>query len=256
MLLVLSPRSALPVCVSATSQLHHICHRAAVPLSPLPPCLRLSLPTLILSPSSLCSCGKTTLMRAIANGQLEGFPTPAELKRFYVESSIPAHLEAATCVEYVLLDPLVRESFGLPAMPSAAPTAAAGGAGAPAAAAVGGAGAAPEEAASPAPALAHVEEVFVKPATTPESETEVVRRLTELGFSEAMIGGSVGGLSGGWRLKLALARAMMSGSALFLLDEPTNHLDVKNVAWLTDYLENVVEKAGISLMVVSHDSKL
>lgn len=196
-------------------------------------------------------------MRAIANGQLEGFPTPAELKRFYVESSIPSHLEAATCVEYVLLDPLVRESFGLPAMASAAPTAADGGAGeaAPEAAAVGGAGAAPSASTS-VPLKAHVEEVFVKPVTTAESEAEVVRRLGELGFSASMISGSVGGLSGGWRLKLALARAMMSGSALFLLDEPTNHLDIKNVAWLTDYLETVVRTSGISLMVVSHDSKL
>ena len=47
---------------------------------------------------------------------------------------------------------------------------------------------------------------------------------------------SIGDLSGGWQVKLALARAMLFKADILLLDEPTNHLDVVNVAWLENYL--------------------
>ena len=44
------------------------------------------------------------------------------------------------------------------------------------------------------------------------------------------------GLSGGWKMKLALCRAILRNADILLLDEPTNHLDVKNVAWLENFL--------------------
>ena len=47
---------------------------------------------------------------------------------------------------------------------------------------------------------------------------------------------AVASLSGGWKMKLALARAMLMKADILLLDEPTNHLDVTNVAWLENYL--------------------
>jgi len=60
-------------------------------------------------------------------------------------------------------------------------------------------------------------------------------------------------LSGGWRMKLALARAMLQKADILLLDEPTNHLDVMNVKWTLDYLKSLV---NVTCIIVSHDSKL
>lgn len=57
-------------------------------------------------------------------------------------------------------------------------------------------------------------------------------------------------ISGGWKMKLALARAMLLKADILLLDEPTNHLDTTNVAWLEDYL---VTQPTITCMTVSHD---
>jgi len=53
-------------------------------------------------------------------------------------------------------------------------------------------------------------------------------------------------LSGGWHMRLSLARAMMSKAELLLLDEPTNHLDVEGVAWLTAYLQG---KDDVTVMI-------
>jgi len=60
-------------------------------------------------------------------------------------------------------------------------------------------------------------------------------------------------LSGGWRMKLALARAMLQKADILLLDEPTNHLDVMNVKWTLDYLKSL---KNVTCIIVSHDSKL
>jgi elongation factor 3 len=57
-------------------------------------------------------------------------------------------------------------------------------------------------------------------------------------------------ISGGWKMKLALARAMLLRADILLLDEPTNHLDTTNVAWLENYL---VTQPNITCMTVSHD---
>jgi energy-coupling factor transporter ATP-binding protein EcfA2 len=58
-------------------------------------------------------------------------------------------------------------------------------------------------------------------------------------------------LSGGWKMKLALARAMLMKADILLLDEPTNHLDVTNVAWLENYLTGL---KNVTSIIVSHDS--
>ena len=76
-------------------------------------------------------------------------------------------------------------------------------------------------------------------------------RLTGVGFSDELQNRSVGALSGGWKMKLALSRAILMQADIFLLDEPTNHLDVANVQWLMDYLCSMT---SISSMIVSHDS--
>lgn len=83
------------------------------------------------------------------------------------------------------------------------------------------------------------------------AHTQVSEVLGSVGFTEAMQQSPVSSLSGGWKMKLALARAMLMKADIMLLDEPTNHLDVKNVAWLEDYLTHLPD---VTSMVVSHDS--
>ena len=62
-----------------------------------------------------------------------------------------------------------------------------------------------------------------------------------------------GRLSGGWRIKLALVRAMIMKADILLLDEPTNHLDPGNVKWVVDYLTSL---ANVTSIIVSHDIKV
>ena len=70
-----------------------------------------------------------------------------------------------------------------------------------------------------------------------------------LGFSNADLGRPVSDFSGGWRVRLNLARALMCRSDLLLLDEPTNHLDLDAVIWLEGWLK---EYRG-TLVLISHD---
>src|SRR5690242_19593110 len=70
-----------------------------------------------------------------------------------------------------------------------------------------------------------------------------------LGFSREQTGGPVASFSGGWRMRLNLAQALMCPSDLLLLDEPTNHLDLDAIIWLEDWLKRYPG----TLIVVSHD---
>ena len=70
-----------------------------------------------------------------------------------------------------------------------------------------------------------------------------------LGFKEAQTGLPVTDFSGGWRNRLALARALMRPADLLLLDEPTNHLDLDSVIWLEAWLKRV----QATILIISHD---
>jgi elongation factor 3 len=136
--------------------------------------------------------GKSTLMKAIANGQLDGFPSPDVLKTVYVEHDIDGCEAEQSVVDFVTSD-----------------------------------------------------------AKIVVDKEEIVATLSSVGFTEYMQNSSVHSLSGGWKMKLALARAMLMHADIFLLDEPTNHLDVVNVKWLENYLNGLT---NVTCMLVSHDS--
>ena len=73
--------------------------------------------------------------------------------------------------------------------------------------------------------------------------------LNGLGFSRDQMNRPVASFSGGWRMRLNLAQALMCPSDLLLLDEPTNHLDLDAILWLEDWLKRY---AG-TLIIISHD---
>merc|ERR1712232_240283 len=145
-------------------------------------------------------CGKTTLMRAIANNQVEGFPDVTQVRTVFVEADIQGEQSHLSCVEYVAADEKLQ-AMGV----------------------------------------------------TNDKIREV---LGTVGFTEdgkAKPDHAVSTLSGGWRMKLALARAMLQKADILLLDEPTNHLDVINVAWVKTYLNSL---SDVTSIIVSHDSGL
>ena len=149
-------------------------------------------------------CGKTTLMRAIADGSVDGFPDPQEVRTVFVEADIQGELSHLNCVDYVLEYPKIKDL-----------------------------------------------------GATEEMVRDVLK---QVGFSEGKAAGEGGdcddpisSLSGGWRMKLALARAMLQKADILLMDEPTNHLDVKNVKWVMGYINSLKDT---TVIMVSHDSGL
>jgi ATP-binding cassette subfamily F protein 3 len=81
------------------------------------------------------------------------------------------------------------------------------------------------------------------------AETRAARLLHGLGFEASVIRNPVNEFSGGWRMRLNLAQALMCRSDILLLDEPTNHLDLPTIVWLERWLKSYT---GI-LMLISHD---
>jgi ATPase subunit of ABC transporter with duplicated ATPase domains len=73
--------------------------------------------------------------------------------------------------------------------------------------------------------------------------------LAGLGFSEEMMDGDVGALSGGWKMRVALARILLMRPDVMLLDEPSNHLDLESLIWLEQFLRGYEG----ALLMTSHD---
>jgi ATP-binding cassette subfamily F protein 3 len=82
-----------------------------------------------------------------------------------------------------------------------------------------------------------------------QAESRAARLLAGLGFADAEIRRPMNSFSGGWIMRLNLARALMCRSDLLLLDEPTNHLDLDAVIWLEQWLK----RYRGSLLLISHD---
>ena len=134
-------------------------------------------------------------MRSIAEGKLEGFPSPDEVRTCYVEHNQGENADISI-LEYCMRDPKLAA----------------------------------------------------------EGKKRISEVLEEVGFTagpEGRQSDRVGALSGGWKMKLSLAKAMILRADVLLLDEPTNHLDVANIKWLEEYLKAHTE---ITSLIVSHDS--
>ena len=82
-----------------------------------------------------------------------------------------------------------------------------------------------------------------------QTESRAARLLHGLGFADADIHKPVQDFSGGWRMRLNLAQALLCRSDLLLLDEPTNHLDMETVLWLEQWLQ----RYSGTLLLISHD---
>ena len=80
-----------------------------------------------------------------------------------------------------------------------------------------------------------------------ESRTREI--LHGLGFDDERIDGDVGALSGGWKMRVAMARVLLGEPDVLLMDEPTNHLDIESIIWLEAFLKS---RAG-ALLMTSHD---
>jgi elongation factor 3 len=138
-------------------------------------------------------CGKSTLLRAIANEQVEGFPPSTELKTVFVEADILSELSHLSCIEYIFADERIRK-YNIP-------------------------------------------------------REDVKKVMTDIGFTEKMCDDTVSTLSGGWRMKLALCRAMLQKADILLLDEPTNHLDIESIQGL---INGINEFQG-GIIMITHD---
>ncbi|XP_018329476.1 ATP-binding cassette sub-family F member 3 isoform X2 [Agrilus planipennis] len=169
--------------------------------------------------------GKTTLLRMISGGQLH---IPSHISILYVEQEVAG--DNTPALESVLECDNVRESL-LKREKEISATINAG---------------------SNDPHLSNeLSEIYVQlqniEADKAPSRASVI--LSGLGFTPTMQSQPTKNFSGGWRMRLALARALFSRPDLLLLDEPTNMLDIKAIIWLENYLQNWPN----TLLVVSHD---
>src|SRR5215203_990867 len=80
-------------------------------------------------------------------------------------------------------------------------------------------------------------------------ESQAREVLHGLGFDDERIDGDVGALSGGWKMRVAMARVLLGKPDVLLMDEPTNHLDIESIIWLESFLTSLPG----ALLMTSHD---
>lgn len=97
-------------------------------------------------------------------------------------------------------------------------------------------------------------QVQVEPSKLADIESRANRILSGLGFSEAYKSKPVSELSGGWKMRTALAIALLQETDILILDEPTNFLDLLGIIWLQRYLQSFEDSPDApTLILVSHD---
>ena len=82
-------------------------------------------------------------------------------------------------------------------------------------------------------------------------EEDVEKALLGLGFSREDFNRPTSEFSGGWRMRIELAKLLLQNPDVLLLDEPTNHLDIESIGWLEDFIIN----SPMAVVVISHDRK-
>ena len=82
-----------------------------------------------------------------------------------------------------------------------------------------------------------------------QQEGEIERVLKGLGFKDDQLDMPVSVFSGGWKMRVAMAKLLLSSPDYLLLDEPTNHLDIESIIWLEEYLQNYQG----AVLIISHD---
>jgi ATPase subunit of ABC transporter with duplicated ATPase domains len=80
-------------------------------------------------------------------------------------------------------------------------------------------------------------------------EAQAREVLAGLGFDDDQVDGDVGALSGGWKMRVAMARVLLGRPDVLLMDEPTNHLDIESIIWLESFLKSL----PAALLMTSHD---
>ncbi len=82
-------------------------------------------------------------------------------------------------------------------------------------------------------------------------EEDVEKALLGLGFKRSDFGRQTSEFSGGWRMRIELAKLLLQSPDVLLLDEPTNHLDIESIGWLEDFIIN----SPMAVVLISHDRK-
>lgn len=98
-----------------------------------------------------------------------------------------------------------------------------------------------------------ISEVFEKVELIDQDErlNRAKKLLKGLGFSQEQSTSVISTFSGGWRMRIALAKSLYIRPDILLLDEPTNHLDLPAILWLQEYIKN--ETSDMIVVIVSHD---